>query len=65
MPNAYAYAYAFGPYANTRRNYVDPDLIKRVEILRGSAPALYGSDAIGGTVSYFTLDPEDLLQDGL
>ncbi|WP_434136457.1 TonB-dependent hemoglobin/transferrin/lactoferrin family receptor (plasmid) [Pseudomonas luteola] len=56
--------YAFGPYANTRRNYVDPDLVKRVEILRGPASALYGSDAIGGAVSYFTLDPEDLLREG-
>jgi hemoglobin/transferrin/lactoferrin receptor protein len=57
-------AYAFGPYANTRRNYVDPEILKRVEILRGPASALYGSNAIGGTVSYFTLDPEDILRDG-
>ncbi|TBV12934.1 TonB-dependent hemoglobin/transferrin/lactoferrin family receptor [Stutzerimonas kirkiae] len=57
-------AYAFGPYANTRRNYVDPDIIKRVEILRGPASALYGSNAIGGAVSYFTLDPQDIIKDG-
>ncbi|SDH56991.1 hemoglobin/transferrin/lactoferrin receptor protein [Pseudomonas flavescens] len=57
-------AYAFGPYANTRRNYVDPSIIKRVEILRGPASALYGSSAIGGAVSYFTLDPSDIIKDG-
>ena len=45
-----------GPYANTQRNYVDPEIVKRVEILRGPASALYGSSAIGGAVSYFTLD---------
>ncbi|MDP1086218.1 TonB-dependent receptor plug domain-containing protein, partial [Klebsiella pneumoniae] len=45
-----------GPYAQTRRNYVDPEIVKRVEIRRGPASALYGSSAIGGAVSYFTLD---------
>lgn len=53
-----------GPYAKTQRNYVDPEIIKRVEILRGPASALYGSNAIGGTVSYFTLDPDDIIKPG-
>jgi hemoglobin/transferrin/lactoferrin receptor protein len=39
-----------------------PDFIKRVEILRGSASSLYGSDAIGGVVGYRSLNPEDLLK---
>ena len=38
------------------------DFLKRVEILRGPASALYGSDAIGGVVGYLTLDPADLLR---
>ncbi len=40
-----------------------PDLedIKRVEIIRGPASALYGSDAIGGVVAYTTKDPGDYL----
>lgn len=54
----------YGPYAQTRRNYVDPEIIKRVEILRGPASALYGSNAIGGAVSYFTLDAGDIIKDG-
>lgn len=53
-----------GPYAKTQRNYVDPEIVKRVEILRGPASALYGSNAIGGVVSYFTLDPEDIIKPG-
>lgn len=53
-----------GPYAQTERNYVDPEIIKRVEVLRGPASALYGSNAIGGAVSYFTLDPDDIIKEG-
>ena len=47
---------------NTNRNQVDFDCLKRVEILRGSASSLYGSDALGGVVAYTTKDPEDYLQ---
>ncbi len=41
-----------------------PDFLKRVEIIRGAASSLYGSDAIGGVVGYVTLDPADILADG-
>lgn len=54
----------YGPYAQTQRNYVDPEIVKRVEILRGPASVLYGSNAIGGAVSYFTLDPDDIIKPG-
>ncbi|WP_296264712.1 TonB-dependent receptor [Pseudomonas sp. UBA6562] len=57
-------SFFFGPYAQTQRNYVDPEIVKRVEILRGPASVLYGSNAIGGAVSYFTLDPEDIIKPG-
>ncbi len=40
------------------------DFLKRVEILRGPASSLYGSDAIGGVVGFLTLDPADLLEKG-
>nr|AAR19307.1 putative outer membrane hemin receptor [symbiont bacterium of Paederus fuscipes] len=53
-----------GSYAQTHRNYIDPNIIKSVEILRGPSSALYGSNAIGGAVSYFTLDPSDIIKDG-
>ncbi|MDH6100661.1 TonB-dependent hemoglobin/transferrin/lactoferrin family receptor [Anabaenopsis sp. FSS-46] len=48
-------------YANTGRDLVDFDSIQRVEIIRGPASTLYGSDALGGVVSFITKDPEDYL----
>lgn len=50
-----------GSYSNSGRNMIDPDLIKQVEILRGPASSIYGSDAIGGVISYVTKKPSDLL----
>ncbi len=44
------------------RDFVDFDSLKRVEIIRGPASALYGSDAIGGVVSFVTKDPADYLK---
>lgn len=52
-----------GSYSNSGRNYVDPELIKQVEILRGPASSTYGSDAIGGVVSFVTKKPNDLLSE--
>lgn len=43
------------------RDFVDFDSLKRVEIIRGPASALYGSDAIGGVVAFVTKDPADYL----
>ncbi|QXH45940.1 TonB-dependent hemoglobin/transferrin/lactoferrin family receptor [Pseudomonas xanthosomatis] len=57
-------SFFYGPFAQTQRNYVDSEVVKRVEILRGPASVLYGSNAIGGAVSYFTLDPEDIIKPG-
>ena len=57
-------AFAFGPFLDARRNYVDPDTLKRVEIIRGPASSLYGSDAIGGAVSFLTKDAADYLDAG-
>ncbi|MDH6102305.1 TonB-dependent hemoglobin/transferrin/lactoferrin family receptor [Chrysosporum ovalisporum ANA283AFssAo] len=48
-------------YFNSSRDLVGFDTIQRVEILRGPASTLYGSDAIGGVVSFFTKDPQDYL----
>lgn len=43
------------------RDFVDFETLKRVEIVRGPASALYGSDAMGGVVAYVTKDPRDYL----
>lgn len=38
----------------TQFNFVDPEQIDRIEVVRGSRSALYGSDAIGGVLQIFT-----------
>jgi hemoglobin/transferrin/lactoferrin receptor protein len=50
----------FGASTYTR-DFVDYDALKRIEIIRGPASALYGSDALGGVVSFITKDPSDYL----
>lgn len=57
-------AFAIGSFSNANRNFVDLDTLKRVEVLRGPGSSLYGSDALGGVVSFQTKDPSDFLQDG-
>lgn len=57
-------AFSIGSYADSGRDVVDIDLLKRVEIVRGSVSSLYGSDAIGGVVAFTTKDPDDLLRAG-
>lgn len=39
-------------------NTVDPLSINRLEVIEGPSSVLYGSDAIGGTVSAMTIGPE-------
>jgi hemoglobin/transferrin/lactoferrin receptor protein len=57
-------AFSFGAQAAGRGDYVGLDLLKSVEILRGPASALYGSDGVAGAVSYVTKDPADFLKNG-
>lgn len=56
--------FAFGAQSVGRGDYQDLDLMKSVEILRGPASALYGSDGVAGAVSFTTKDPVDFLRDG-
>jgi hemoglobin/transferrin/lactoferrin receptor protein len=51
----------FGGSTTVGRDYLDVNAYKRVEILKGSASGLYGSDAIGGVVTLVTIDPSDML----
>ncbi len=53
--------FAIGSYSNSGRAFVDLALVQRVEILRGPASSLYGSDAIGGVVTMTTFRPDALL----
>ena len=55
-------SYVFGAQSVGRGDYGDLDLLKSVEILRGPASALYGSDGVAGAVSFTTKDPSDFLK---
>lgn len=56
--------FAIGAYSDSGRSFVDPAFIERVEVLRGPASSLYGSDAIGGVVAMSTTTPRSLLAAG-
>ncbi len=57
LPNAFS----FGPLEAGRGDYAGMDMLERIEILRGPASALYGSDGLTGAVNFITKDPRDLL----
>ncbi len=46
------------------RFFVDPALLKQVEILRGGASSMFGSGALGGVISLETKDASDVLKPG-
>lgn len=50
-----------GSFSHAGRDGVDPEYLSRVEILRGPASSLYGSDAIGGVVSMVSMRPHEYL----
>ncbi|WP_162433884.1 TonB-dependent hemoglobin/transferrin/lactoferrin family receptor [Pseudoxanthomonas koreensis] len=53
--------YSIGQFASAGRDLVDLEAVERVEVQRGPASTLYGSDALAGVVAFRTLDPEALL----
>jgi len=58
-PRSYVFsANAFG------RDYFDISLIERIEIIKGPASALYGSDGLAGLVNFITREPSSYLRDG-
>lgn len=44
--------------------FIDPSLIKQVEVVRGASSSLYGSGALGGVIAFQTLQAADLLEPG-
>jgi len=44
--------------------FLDPALIQEVQIARGSLSSLYGSNAMGGVVSFTSVEASDLLAPG-
>ena len=56
--------FAIGNFASSGRSFVPIGFVDRIELLRGPASALHGSDAIAGVVAFDTLDPADVADDG-
>ncbi len=56
--------FTFGAQEAGRGGFTDVSLVKSVEILRGPASALYGSDGLAGAISFTTSDPADLVAAG-
>ncbi len=50
--------------AHKGRFFIDPDIVERVEVLRGGGSTLYGSGALGGVISIDTKAVDDLLAPG-
>lgn len=46
------------------RFFIDPMMLREVEVLRGPASALYGSGGTGGVIAFRTLKAEDVLEAG-
>ncbi|MGE0630596.1 MAG: TonB-dependent receptor, partial [Hyphomicrobiaceae bacterium] len=44
--------------------YIEPEMIKRVDVTRGPTATIYGSGAIGGVVAFDLLDADDILKPG-
>lgn len=44
--------------------FLDPALVKRVDVVRGPMASLYGSGALGGVINYQLVDAADLLAPG-
>ena len=51
----------FAVSGGTGRDYFDPEIFGRVEVFKGAASSLYGSDALGGLVELSTLKPDSFL----
>lgn len=50
--------------AHDGKFFIDPNLLKSVEVVRGPNSALYGSGGLGGVVAFETKDAADLLEPG-
>ncbi|CAM3421147.1 TonB-dependent hemoglobin/transferrin/lactoferrin family receptor [Parendozoicomonas haliclonae] len=62
LPQSFSMEGAGNEFISATRNFVDPEALKAVEIVKGPASSLYGSDAIAGMVAFETKDPADLLK---
>lgn len=45
------------------RFFIEPDLLRTAEVVRGPGSALYGSSALGGVIAFETVTANDLLEE--
>lgn len=45
------------------RFFIEPDLLRAAEVVRGPGSALYGSSALGGVIAFETVTANDLLEE--
>ncbi len=62
VPNAKAFD--IGSYSFATTQYPDVSVIQSIEVLKGPASTLYGSNALGGIVSIHTRNPQDMMSAG-
>ena len=60
LPESYIYG---DYYVLGRAKYINFDTVKAVEVFKGPASSLYGSDALGGLIYFRSLSPGDFLDD--
>ncbi|MGI1679980.1 MAG: TonB-dependent hemoglobin/transferrin/lactoferrin family receptor [Cellvibrionaceae bacterium] len=51
-----------GTFVGSSRIDLDVDLLKMIEVVKGPASSTQGSEAIGGSVLFSTIDPVDILE---
>ena len=56
-----AKSFGYDRSLQSQRNMFDIETMKQLEILKGPASSIYGSDAIGGVAAFVTKDPADFL----
>ncbi|MZI93931.1 TonB-dependent hemoglobin/transferrin/lactoferrin family receptor [Vibrio sp. CAIM 722] len=64
MTQSQSYSGGNTGFINSAGVYIDPDMVKDIQIVKGAASSLYGSDAVGGVVAIETKDPIDFIKDG-
>lgn len=46
------------------RLFIDPNMLREIDVMRGPGSTLYGSGAIGGVVAMRTIEPDDIILPG-
>lgn len=56
--------FSVGAFSAAGRDYLAPGTLSRIEVLKGPASSLHGSDALGGVIALTSLSPADAVAGG-